>query len=374
MGNLAGAGYCLFWGKIVFVKFLRSLFSFFGGKKKTAPGNYFISTATQSSDRVRRLGLSLPPDAGTAFLDLSRLSIPAAERQLPDEYKPDPYYEWVINVDPGGDRFFTIEDVFGIFNLQWRQRFSDASVYGFSLTRNKWTYALSDADGERFGRLQIGVSLLDIYDGDADGSSGAALLQNCFESSEKMMRSYRNTGAAVQITMTEPIDAAVARSQQLLQLKKELHHDMIVVLKSDNLYPGRLAWDVLSETGLRWGDGDLFHWNNSPRGYGDDRFFSVWTSTAPGYFFPEAIKAGTFNPVDLAFGFWIGRSADPVGVYDVMVEVVAYCRQHLGGVMLGRDGQPFDAVAERTRLQQIVEEITLKGVQPGSNKALRIFQ
>ena len=379
MGNLVGEGYCLFWCKIVFVKFLQDLFSFFGGKKKRPAPNYFISTSTQSNDRVRRLGLSLPPAEGSAILDRSRLSIPAAERAepaapgesaapgksaAPAEYKPDPYYDWVIDVDPGEGRFFTIEDVFGIFDLQWRQSFSRAAVYGFSLTNNRWTYALSGDGPERFGRLQIGVSLL----------SGSTQLQNCFDSSAKKIRSFRTPGATAQVSMTEPVEAAVARAKSLLLLKQELHHDIIVALKSDNFYPGLLAWDVLTETGLHWGDGDLFHWDNSPREYGDDRFFSVWTSTAPGYFFPEAIKAGKFNPVDLVFGYWIGRSADPLEVFEAMMEVVAYCRQHLGGVLLGRDGQPFDVAAERARLQQIVNAMVMKGFPPGSDKAVRIFQ
>jgi cell division protein ZipA len=379
------------------VKFLQNLFSFFGGKKKQPARNYFISTSTQSDDRVRRLGLSLPSAEGSAVLDRSRLSIPAAalgepaapgvSTELgepaapgePEEYKPDPYYEWVIDVDPGKDSFFTIEDVFAIFDLQWRQSFSGSSVYGFSLTNNRWTYALSGGGPERFGRLQIGVSLLDIYDGaddtgDADRSRGMVRLQNCFDSSAKKIRSYRIVGATAQVTITEPVEAAIVRSKDLLLLKQELDHDIFVVLKADNFYPGLLAWDILTETGLRWGHVDLFHWDNSPRRYGDDSFFSVWTSTAPGYFLPEAIKAGKFNPVDLVFGYWIGRSADPMGVFDVMMEVVAYCRQHLGGVLLGRDGQPFDAAAERARLQQIVDEMMLKGLPPGSNKALRIFQ
>jgi cell division protein ZipA len=314
--------------------------------------------------RIRRLGLSLPPEEGSAIPDLSRLSLPAAQPRQQDEYRPDPYYDWVIDVEPADARVFKTEDVFAIFDGQWRRSFSDASVYGFSLTSNKWTYALAGGDPQQFGRLQIAVSLL----------SEQVSLQDCFDSSAKKIRSYQKSGATAQVTMSEPVEAALARSKQLLQLKKELHHDIIVVLKSDNFYPGRVVWDVLTETGLRWGDGDLFHWNNLPDGYGDDRFFSVWTSTAPGYFFPEAIKAGTFNLADLAFGYWVGRSADPMGVFEVLLEVADHCRRRLGGVLLGRDGQAFDAAAERARLQQIVDGMMSKDLPPGSNKALRLFQ
>ncbi len=354
------------------LKFLRNIFSFSGGRKKPLPGNYFIATATQSNDRVRRLGLSLPPEGGSAILDRSRLSIPVTVPEQDKEYKPSPYFEWVIDVDPGEGGFFAREDVSAIFDLPWRQSFRGAWVYGLSLTQDRWTYALSGDGPERFGRLQIGVDLLKFY-GDS-GFPDPVRLQDCFETLTKKLQSRRMPRMTVEVSIAEPVEAAALRAKELIQLKRKLHGDVVIALKSDIFYPGRLAWDILTETGLSWGDGDLFHWDNGPRGYGDDRFFSVWTSTAPGYFFPEAIKAGTFNPTDLVFGYWVGRSADPLGVFEVLVEAVEYCRQHLSGVLLGQDGQPFEVDKERSRLEQIVNEMAIKGVPPGSNKALRMFQ
>ncbi|HSU55623.1 MAG TPA: cell division protein ZipA C-terminal FtsZ-binding domain-containing protein [Candidatus Dormibacteraeota bacterium] len=46
--------------------------------------------------------------------------------------------------------------------------------------------------------------------------------------------------------------------------------------------------------GLEWGDMDLFHWVNGSDN-GDDSFFRVWTSTAPGYFLPEEIGLNPFS-------------------------------------------------------------------------------
>ncbi|RPI27623.1 MAG: hypothetical protein EHM61_07865 [Acidobacteria bacterium] len=47
---------------------------------------------------------------------------------------------------------------------------------------------------------------------------------------------------------------------------------------------------------------DLFHWANTTD-RGDDSFFSVWTTTAPGYFLPEMIAAGEVRVDDLVYGY-----------------------------------------------------------------------
>ena len=64
-----------------------------------------------------------------------------------------------------------------------------------------------------------------------------------------------------------------------------------LVAPTGNLYSGREVWDVMLCLGLDYGDGDLFHWINNS-GFGDDLFFSVWTSTAPGYFIPNRMATG----------------------------------------------------------------------------------
>ena len=78
-------------------------------------------------------------------------------------------------------------------------------------------------------------------------------------------------------------------------------------------------------------------------------------------FFALAVKAGAFVLHWANILFLLLRRA------------MIVCDSYLGGVLLGRDGQPFDVISERTRFQQIVDEMILKDVQPGSGKALRKF-
>lgn len=148
---------------------------------------------------------------------------------------------------------------------------------------------------------------------------------------------------------------------------------ILIVLKSETPLDGMLVWDVLQSVGLKWGDGDLFHWENVNRNYGGDQFFSVWTSTDPGYFLPETIKDGTMNPADLVFGFSLARNADPERVFEIMFKVVKYCQKRLGGEILDANLKPFNEVDRKKNLRLLVGEMKSMGVIPGSGKALRTY-
>ena len=344
------------------LKLLREFF-FRGRRPKSA--NYFVSTASQSRDRIRRLGLSLPRMDGTALLDTGKLSIPVAGEARPQEFKPDPYLDWVIQIPAGERRSFAREDVYEMFDLSWRKQHAGVTIYGLYITDNRWTYAMAGDAPERFSIIQAAVDLLE-YSGDL------SLIRTELAGRMAAMAS-RVTGRIADAVVTESAGQAEMRRAELLRLQDELRADVLVVLKSDSAYPGLLVWEVLTGTGLQWGDGDLFHWDNPRRDCGDDSLFSVWTSTQPGYFFPEDIKAGRFNPSDLVFGYWIARSFDPLGVFEALITELEYCRQQLGGVLLARDGKPFDPVVERARLSKVVEALKAKGIRPGSHTALRMF-
>lgn len=336
--------------------FLRKLF-FGRGRLGTPWQNYFITTAASSQDRVRRLGLPTPPPGGTAILDTSRLCLSSDMLEI----TPDPYLEWVIDVEPGEGRFFLRDEVLRIFDQHWRRSFPLHTLYGLNMADNKWTYVVAEDDWGRFGRVGIGVNLLTLAVG-----AGAGDLQACYIASKERMRMQWRWGS---VSISETPADAVIRSRGLVALKDELHQDVVIRLKSETVYPGLLVWEVLTETGLQWGDGDLFHWMRE-----EGELFSVWTNTDPGYFFPEAIKAGTHNPQDLVFGFWIGRSPDALGVFDVMVEAARYCRERLGGELLSMDGEAFDVGAERRRVEAVAGKMRTHGLEPGSSRALRMFQ
>ena len=117
---------------------------------------------------------------------------------------------------------------------------------------------------------------------------------------------------------------------------------------------------------------DLFQWWNDSQ-CGDDAFFSVWTSTPPGYFLPEEVAADHVKVADLIFGYSIPRSADPVTVYDSMVRAVEYSQRRLAGEITAEDGGPIDLVRTREAVVEIATELESLGFAPGSENALRRF-
>jgi cell division protein ZipA len=159
----------------------------------------------------------------------------------------------------------------------------------------------------------------------------------------------------------------------LVELNHKFDVSAILVLSNDKPMDGKLVWDVLQSVGLKWGDGDLFHWNNTKGDFGDDAFFSVWTTTTPGYFLPESIKSGQMNPQNLVFGFSIPRSADPKNVFSVMLEAVNYCHKRLGGKVLNDNGLPLDETSAKDNVSAIVSKMNAQGLVPGSDQALTMF-
>ena len=117
---------------------------------------------------------------------------------------------------------------------------------------------------------------------------------------------------------------------------------------------------------------EIFHWQNE-YDYGDDFFFSVWTSSQPGYFLPEEIAANQLNLEDIVFGFNIPRSADPVAVYKSMIAAVKYAKKRLGGTIVSIEGYPINVEEKIKELQSIAEELETLGFKAGSDNALLHF-
>jgi len=169
-------------------------------------------------------------------------------------------------------------------------------------------------------------------------------------------------------------EAAAQTAIRLAELKTACDRTAIIILRAPpgRKFEGRQIWDVMMSLGLNWGDMDLFHWVNASE-TGDDSFFSVWTSTSPGYFFPEEIAAGRVHTEDLVFGYSIPRCAAPRSVFSSMVSASQYAQQRLGGELLGGDGRAPDIRAVQAEIAAIEERLTAAGFQPGLASTLYIF-
>ena len=177
----------------------------------------------------------------------------------------------------------------------------------------------------------------------------------------------RNVDWVVTVQFAEPCES-------LLEVVAKCDQDVTLWLRapSGQRFAGRDVWDVMLCLRLDYGDGDLFHWINNS-GFGDDHFFTVQTSTPPGYFVPQKMASGVGDVDDLMFNFSIPRSADPMTVFDSMVNAVKYAQGRLGGEIVTDSESSFDDSAERARVESVVEELNRAGFVPGESSTCRIF-
>lgn len=349
---------------------IMGIIAFFLFRKNDEPKkeDYFFSTQGQSDERIKILNLDKASEDASYILDTNKLSFPQVDREEANpEYKADVEREWVINLNLITGTVLGKVDLDKLFDYEWRKNYS-STIYGYSPKENGWTYAMAGDAPDQFNKLQVAVSLLDTFN-DTVPNYDPKKLERYIDELNRRTKKYP---IKIEIEQQESIENAIEKSKQLVALNQEFNQDAIIVLKADKAFNGKQAWDALLCVGLKWGDGDLFHWNNK-NDYGHDQHYSVWTMTSPGYFLPEDVENGQMNPEELVFGFSIPRSADPKNIFDVMITSIKYCQKRLGGTILDKNGQPFNEEKEKRYLIDLIDKMKSKGIEPGSGKALRIF-
>jgi ZipA, C-terminal FtsZ-binding domain len=346
------------------------IYFFFDKEKPSELDNYFVSAQSQSDNRVKSLSLDKPSEDFFYILDTSKLVF---DKNIRDEssdrvYKADTEREWVLSLNAVNSKAFTKSDLDKIFDLEWRQKFT-STIYGLSSEDNKWTYANAGDAPNSFTKLQVAISILMPFNEKTNSYDTKLLDRFPIELSKRL----KKQGFDIAIEPSESVENVLVKSKKLVDFKTEFNRDAIIVLNNDKPFDGNAAWDALICTGLKWGDGDLFHWENYGSEFGHDTHFSVWTTTNPGYFLPEQIVNGLMNPSNLVFGFSIPRCADPENVFNAMINTVKYCQKRLGGIVLDKNGQPFDAEKEQKNLLLFLEKMKINGLVAGSNKALITF-
>lgn len=346
------------------------LFFIVNGKKtKSDQDDFFISTASQSSVRIEKLGLNEATEDVSHILDESQLQIPEIKnKEKRIEYKPDSNREWIIDLVIPNGTIIKQEKLYELFDLEWRKNFT-STIFGHSPEDNRWTYALAGDAPQTFNEIQVAIGLLDVFNEENTNYDPKKLERYILELKKKM----KNHSLEFEIKETESKEFAIEKSKELVRLNELFDKDILIGLQSENEYNGKEVWDVLLSLGLKWGgDGDLFHWNNNSD-YATDQHFSVWTSTEPGYFLPEQVKKGKMNPTNLVFGFSIPRSADPINIYRVLVNSIKYCQTRLGGQIINRNGEPFNEQLELIQLSQLIKSMSDNGIIPGSDNSLMLY-
>lgn len=332
----------------------------------SAPG-LFIVPASANDARVA----AVLPVKGSE--DASRIrgevALPPRVTRDPDttDYGPDESVEWVVSIDFPAGCVLARKDIEACYSPGWRKELGFPQIYGCIAQTGRWTYVFAAGVPDGFRGLKIAWPY---FDRDQESPINAEAFESRLR--ETLAQATKLGMQTARPSMT-PADAA-RHAIVITKVHAANSCDAVVVLGAANgrLFSGRDVWDVMLCLGLRWGDMDLFHWDN-PSDVGGDHLFSVSTSTPPGYFLPERIAAGEVQVRDLVFSFSIPRSPAPTAVADAMIRCALYAQKRLGGELLGESGDGFEA-DELMRLVEVVSASLVKaGFTPGTGPTLQLF-
>lgn len=285
----------------------------------------------------------------------------------PRDYLPDPNIDWAVTI-----RFeerISRQRTTGLLDTPWLENHKRPTVYGLSPDEKHWTYVNATDSPKSFASLKVAWTLWDaIHEKPKEFSLDD--LQRLKAAVEERLSAL----GKFNIDIDRSGEESLALVQSLSKLVEKCNGDVTLILRASDgeQFSGRDVWDVMLCLGLDYGDGDLFHWINNS-GFGDDYFFTIQTSTSPGYFSPRRMANGDGDVEDLVFGFSIPRSADPVAVFDSMANAVEYAQKRLGGEIVLGSGEPFNRTAERAEVAEIVEKLTEAGFPPGEHSTCRVF-
>lgn len=324
----------------------------------------YLSTATQSDARAQQLPADPSEDVSSLLDDID---LPSQSRVDTADYLPSTALEWVVHAT--FEDSLDAKEVASRFGKDWRAKYGGLTIYGLDASTGNWTFLISADGPERVSGLQFAWTYYASWPDDEELAS-PEMYRSRLNAVERGLSESSPSKVWAEVDPEE----AFKKAQYLSTLNERFDRSVALrlVAPPGKRFSGRELWDVMLCLGLRWGDMDCFHWQN-PSGYGDDFFFSVWTSTKPGYFLPEEVAAGRLEVDDLIFGYSIPRSGEPVEVFSRMVKAAEYAQKRLGGAITGRDDRPLDSAETLKEIQTITDELTKLGFKPGSDNALRQF-
>ena len=329
---------------------------------KVGDSEMFAVPASVSAARAATLLPSGPSEDARHIL--GHIEIPRRpSRGDSSEYLPLDRLEWVITCD-FGDAKLDPKTIAFAFDKEWRQRFGGFTGYGKDAATGRWTFLLSANGPKEVTAVKLAWRFTK-----TNQPSSREVFDSRLADTKAKLSALGQCDVRANLSPAE----AVTRSEQLQKLKERFDlHASLKLVATETSFGGKAVWDVLQCLGLKWGDMDCFHWDNRD-GVGDQAFFSVQTSTPPGYFLPEQVAAGKMNPKDLVFVYSIPRSAAPVLVFQAMCRALKYLQRRLGGRITFSSEKDADLKAMEQDIAAIDAGLKANGFAPGSTEALRFF-
>ncbi|MEM9023544.1 MAG: cell division protein ZipA C-terminal FtsZ-binding domain-containing protein, partial [Bacteroidota bacterium] len=170
------------------------------------------------------------------------------------------------------------------------------------------------------------------------------------------------------VTPQTSVEEGATRARQLGQLVGQCERFALLRLAADDqaMYPRDTVWDALLALGLTWNEQDgLFRLENRQFNWGERDFFTIGTTTEPGFFDPREGHTQGGGMTDLILGFSIPRSAHPEGVGHALFRAAGHLQERLGGTITNIDGEPLDTNALGAEIATISQALREAGFPAG---------
>jgi cell division protein ZipA len=318
--------------------------------------------AAESAARAERVVGTTPSEDVSHLLPPLRIPMEMQVR----EQGPHPWLEYVV--DLVGPEPCPRARLLSALNDRVLTDLSFPMLYGRVVGEPAWTTVYGAGITEEFAELALAWNM-------APSEGEAPSARDLRRHRDYLAHRLRPLGLKPRPRDTG--EAAVQRGLELVHLRENWDVGVALVLRAPWLrrFDTRELWDAAYALGMKWGHLELFHWHNQSGLPGDEPLISLWSVDEPGTFTPEWVAAG-MTVSEIALGFSIARSPDPIGVFDRMVAAGRYLQTRLGGKLLvGQVAIATERVLNlwRGRVQTAAAELTDVGFPPGSPRALLLF-
>ncbi|MEM7236052.1 MAG: cell division protein ZipA C-terminal FtsZ-binding domain-containing protein [Planctomycetota bacterium] len=281
---------------------------------------------------------------------------------------PDPRVNWTVSLEWSEPTSIPSQVREEILQTPTSTGFS---AYTFPDAVGGWSYLNSAKDDDKFSLLSISTDLVIAW----KSPPRIASEDDLREILERTKRVAKQIGSPSVTSESSPAEGA-KKAQNIFQTWDEADWHVSISLEAPkgSSFDGKEVWDVMLSLGLRWGNMDLFHWDNPNPDFGSDALFSVHTTSGYGYFLPEQIAAGETQVDDLVFGYSVPRSPGPLLVFESMKRAPEYAQERLGGrITEPETNGPVDFEYERAAIDKAVRRLKNGGFTPGASSTLQLF-
>ena len=240
-------------------------------QKKELGSEYVISSSVESEKRAEQV-LSLTGSEDVSSMLILRVDQPDATDEN-KEYFADELFDWIITLEPEKGTYFSRNLIQEHFSNEWRSKNNYPILYAIPCKLEKWTFFQSSESNDT-SLLKLALAWK-LYESLKDPPT--IYTEEQLSQIEESVKSNSKNLKVSSISYNYSTVEAASMSRKLADFILTNNYFSSIVLQSDSIIDGKEIWDIMMSVGLKWGDMDLFHWNNPNIDYGDDQLFSVWT-------------------------------------------------------------------------------------------------